>query len=178
MTGAAAAHYEPMALALGTERLLLRPFEPEDAALYAELISERGPGARGFGTTVDGARENIDRLAQERDRNGIGFLAIHRRLESDLIGYAGLLVGRATSDEPEIAYELFARVHGNGYATEAAQAIIGAAAATGRERLWSTVGVWNHRSLRVLEKTGFHRDHVEQRDEGGDLLYLVKDLRT
>ena len=54
-------------------------------------------------------------------------------------------------DEPEIAYELFRRVHGHGYATEAGRAVAGAAAATGRKRLWSTVGSWNAPSLRVLE---------------------------
>ncbi|MET3807446.1 RimJ/RimL family protein N-acetyltransferase [Nakamurella sp. UYEF19] len=176
MTDDVPAQYEPMALSLESERLLLRPFESEDAAAYADLIAERGPGARGYGTTVDGARENIERLAKERNRTGIGFLAIHRRDESDLIGYAGLLVGRASLEEPEIAYELFSRVHGNGYATEAAAAIIEAAVETGRKRLWSTVAAWNHRSLRVLEKNGFREDHVETHEDSGDVVYLVRDL--
>jgi hypothetical protein len=36
-------------------RLILQPFETMDAESYAELIAERGPGARGFGTTGDEA---------------------------------------------------------------------------------------------------------------------------
>ncbi len=52
-------------------------------------------------------------------------------------------------------------------------AVIEAAKATGRSRLWSTVGAWNHPSLRVLEKTGFRRDHT---DDDGDLVYLIRDL--
>lgn len=51
-----------------------------------------------------------------------------------------------------------------------------AAAATGRERLWSTVRTWNAPSFRVLEKLGFHRDHVEV-DDRGEIVYLRVDLR-
>ena len=165
-----------MACRLETPRLTLQPFVALDAESYAALINERGPGARGFGTTTDEARRRIAQLAGEAQESGIGFLSIRRRKEGDVIGYCGLLVGRASIDEPEIAYELFRRAHGHGYATEAARAVITAAAATGRRRLWSTVRMWNNRSLRVLEKTGFRRDHTEPDQKQGDLIYLVRDL--
>jgi RimJ/RimL family protein N-acetyltransferase len=48
----------------------------------------------------------------------------------------GLIIGRSTLEEPEIAYELFQRAHGRGYATAAAGAVLDAAAATGRKKLW------------------------------------------
>lgn len=169
--------YRPMASRVVTERLVLEPFRMTDAALYAELIGERGPGARGFGTTVDGARRNIARMARAVKDSGIGFLAIRLAEEGDLIGYCGLVVGRASIDEPEIAYELLRRAHGHGYATEAAVAVIEAAAATGRRRLWSTVRVGNNASLRVLDKAGFRRHHTEAEDRGGDTVYLVRDLQ-
>jgi RimJ/RimL family protein N-acetyltransferase len=51
-----------------------------------------------------------------------------------------------------------------------------AAAATGRQRLWSTVGAWNTPSLRVLEKIGFRRDHMVTDDDRGEIVYLVRDL--
>lgn len=118
------------------------------------------------------------RLARFRDLTtelGIGALTICRRAEGDAIGYCALIVGRGSLDEPEIAFELLRRFHGHGYATEAAQALVAAAAATGRRRLWSTVGAWNTPSLRVLEKVGFRRDHSIT-DDRGDLVYLVCDL--
>ena len=87
----------------------------------------------------------------------------------------GLIIGRATADEPEIAYELLKRVHGHGYATEAARAVLDAAIATGRERLWSTVRTWNTPSFRVLEKLGFERDHVSAGD-GGEVVWLTRSL--
>lgn len=49
-----------------------------------------------------------------------------------------------------------------------------AANATGRTRLWSTVGSWNTPSLRVLEKLGFHRDHVTMKDDGTDVVWLTR----
>jgi len=166
-----------MASRVVTERLVLEPFRMTDATLYAELIGERGSGARGFGTTVDGARRNIARMARAAKDSGIGFLAIRLAEEGDLIGYCGLFVGRASIDEPEIAYELLRRAHGHGYATEAAVAVIEAAAATGRRRLWSTVRVGNNASLRVLDKAGFRRHHTEAEGQGGDTVYLVRDLQ-
>lgn len=161
---------------LETSRLILQPFAAHDAAFYAELIAERGPGGRGYGTTEDGARLKIAQLAEQAEATGIGFLSIRRRQQGDVIGYCGLLVGRASIDEPELAFELIRTVHGNGYATEAAVAMIAAAAATGRRRLWATIRVWNDQSFRVLQRTGFRRDHIATGISDGDLVYLVRDL--
>jgi RimJ/RimL family protein N-acetyltransferase len=44
------------------------------------------------------------------------------------IGYCGLIEGRSSIEETEIAYELFREHHGRGYATEAARAVVAAAA--------------------------------------------------
>lgn len=169
-----------MARRLETPRLLLTPLEPADAEPYAALIAERGPGARNFGMTVDEVSTLIAEQATAAAASGIGFLALRRRAvqgqrPGDFIGYCGLLIGRGTLDEPEIAYELLRCTHGRGYATEAAAAVILAAKATGRQRLWSTVGDWNDASFRVLEKCGFHRDHTVPGDNGA-VVYLVLDL--
>lgn len=86
-----------------------------------------------------------------------------------------LIIGRSTLEEPEIAYELFQRAHGRGYATEAAGAVLDAAISTGRKRLWSTVGTWNTPSLRVLEKLGFAQDHIST-EENGEVAWLTRPL--
>ncbi|MFE7804322.1 GNAT family N-acetyltransferase, partial [Streptomyces sp. NPDC057430] len=65
--------------------------------------------------------------------------------------------------------------HGRGYATEAAAAVLDAAIATGRRRLWLTVGTWNAPSLRVLEKLGFERDRVSM-EENGEVAWLTRTL--
>ncbi|MEU0183446.1 GNAT family N-acetyltransferase [Streptomyces sp. NPDC006207] len=163
--------YETMAFHLETERLILRPWAESDAAEFSALLSERGNGT----PTVERIRTAIAELLAATESTGIALLPIQRRDEGDFIGYCGLIIGRSTLDEPEIAYELFQRAHGHGYATEAARAVLEAAIATGRKRLWSTVGTWNTPSLRVLEKLGFERDHVSTEDNG-EVVWLTRSL--
>ncbi len=142
--------WQPMSLAIETERLTLRLRDERDAAWYRELIGERGEDI----PTLEEATTRLARFRDSTTEVGIGALAICRRAEGDVIGYCALVVGRCSLDEPEIAYELLRRFHGHGYATEAARALVDAAAATGRHRLWSTVRPGNAASLRVLEKIG------------------------
>ncbi|MFC8535878.1 GNAT family N-acetyltransferase [Streptomyces sp. NPDC057249] len=163
--------YATMPYHLETERLILRPWAASDADRFSELLSERGEE----NYTVERARKGIAGLLAGTEDTGIALLPIQRRDEGDFIGYCGLIIGRSTPEEPEIAYELFRRAHNRGYATEAARAVLGAAAATGRRRLWSTVRSWNAPSLRVLEKLDFVRDHVTS-DEDGEIVWLTREL--
>lgn len=160
-----------MSLAIETERLTLRLRDERDAEWYRELVGERGEVL----PTLDESKARLARFRDQTVETGIGALAIRRRAEGDAIGYCALVIGRCTLDEPELAYELLRRYHGHGYATEAAQALVAAAAATGRHRLWSTVRPANTASLRVLEKLGFRRDHIGA-DDLGAIVYLVRDL--
>ncbi|MFD3479105.1 GNAT family N-acetyltransferase [Streptomyces sp. NPDC058695] len=163
--------YETMSFHLETERLILRPWAESDAAELCALVSERGKGV----PTVEHTRTSIAELLTATATTGIALLPIQRRAEGDFIGYCGLIIGRSTVEEPEIAYELFQRAHGRGYATEAAGAVLDAAVATGRKRLWATVGAWNAPSFRVLEKLGFERDHVST-DDSGEVVWLTRTL--
>jgi RimJ/RimL family protein N-acetyltransferase len=163
--------YETMPFHLETERLVLRPWAESDAAAFRALLAERGKGTR----SVEHARTAITELLAATRTTGIALLPVQRRDEGDFIGYCGLIIGRSTLEEPEIAYELFARVHGRGYATEAAGAVLAAAAATGRKRLWATVGTWNAPSLRVLDKLGFEQDRVST-EESGEVAWLTRPL--
>lgn len=160
-----------MSMQLTTERLTLRPWTMSDVQDYRGLVAERGDGV----PTPSDIRDRISSQLAATADTGIALLAIQRLTKGDFIGYCGLIVGRTTVGEPEIAYQLCRRVHGNGYATEAACAIVRAAAATGRPRIWSTVRAWNAASLRVLEKLGFGRDHVSM-DGRGELVWLRCEL--
>jgi RimJ/RimL family protein N-acetyltransferase len=162
--------FTSMPTSLTTDRLIMRPFSVDDAPLHAEMISERGPGARHYGATVAAVEQIIERLLREAAERGFGLYALERVDDAGFIGYCGLIVGRGSISEPEIAYELLSRFHGRGYATEAASAVVEAARATGRRRLVATVGPTNAASFRVLKKVGFapvvpavdeHDDHVD-----------------
>jgi len=152
--------FSAMNFEIKTERLYLSMWEESDASWYRELVGERGVAK----LTPEAALKNVISLREKALESGISPLTIRRKEEGDMIGYCGLIIGRSTIEEPEIAYELFQRVHGNGYATEAASAIIEAAVATGRRRLWATVGSWNIASFRVLEKIGFIRHHSTRKE--------------
>lgn len=77
-----------------------------------------------------------------------------------------------------MAFELLRDARGQGIATEAARAVVEAARATGRTRLWSTVRRWNTASSRVLEKAGFTESgRVTEDPEDGDTVWMTQDLR-
>jgi RimJ/RimL family protein N-acetyltransferase len=155
-----------------TERLYLSMWEESDASWYRELVGERGVAK----PTFEEALKNVISLRERAMESGINLLTIRRKDEGDIIGYCGLIIGRSTIEEPEIAYELFRRFHGNGYATESASAIIESAVATGRQRLWATVGSWNSASFRVLEKIGFIRHHSTWKENGEEVVWNMRDL--
>lgn len=155
-----------------TERLYMSLWEESDASWYRELVGERGVDK----PSLEDARKHVISLRDRALDSGIGALKIRRKDEGDIIGYCGLIIGSSTIEEPEMAYELFKSVHGNGYATEAATAIIAAASATGRKRLWATVWSWNTASFRVLEKTGFIRHHSTWSENGEELVWSMRDL--
>lgn len=141
-----------------TERLVLRPRAAEDAAVVRRLWAERDPrvpahrriDAEGRPTVADLAA----RIARERDDPTAGLMTVQRREAGDVIGYCGLLLpGEGGSDEPELAFELLREVHGRGYATEAASAVVELATAAGHHRLRATVRDWNVASRRVLARS-------------------------
>ena len=171
--------YQPFSHHLETARLLMRPWRLSDSASVRALWAERDPRSRRVidsagHPTVDEMRGRIQEQLDESTRTGLSLLAIERRVEGDFIGYCGLIVGEGTLAEPEIAFELSRAAHGNGYATEAAQAVLDAGWATGRTRFWATVRFWNAPSFRVLEKIGFTADgRVDADADRGDSVWMT-----
>ncbi|WP_406832908.1 GNAT family N-acetyltransferase [Pedococcus sp. KACC 23699] len=169
------------------ERLVLRPMRPDEADVLRELWVERDdprlPAHRrldeqGHPTVAELAESIATAAVWSAGRDGLGFLAVERRVEGDVIGYCGLVdSGRAGEGEPEIAFELLRRVHGNGYATEAALVVVEHARSTGHQRLWATVWDWNTASRRVLAKLGFtETGRTEVVPGRGTTLWTVCDL--
>lgn len=162
--------FAPMPRRLVTQRLLLTPEEPSDADWLAELFTARGLGA----VTAESARERIETMTQTMATDGIGALVMRPLNGAAPVGYCALITGRATLTEPEIAYEVLPQAQGQGYATEAAQALVRAAWTTHRHRLWSTVRPWNAPSRRVMDKIGFAHHHLSN-DSDGDILWFTRE---
>ncbi|WP_221584308.1 GNAT family N-acetyltransferase [Microbacterium sp. G2-8] len=145
---------------LHTRRLTLRRQREADAVVFRQLWTERDPrvpphrriDADGHPTEAEIAAH----IRASRDATGPELLTVVRHEPQDVIGYCGLVVTEnGAPDEPELAFELLHAVHGHGFATEAAGAVLASAAEAGYERLWASVWDWNIASRRVLAKLGF-----------------------
>ncbi|GGC07184.1 GNAT family N-acetyltransferase [Cellulomonas carbonis] len=166
--------FAPMPDQLATERFLLTRERATDADWLAELFTTRGTGV----VTPAMAQERIAGMHALTRDHGIGAYVLRPRDGGPPAGYAAIVVGRGTVEEPELAYELLPEARGRGYATEAARCVLGAAFATGRERIWATVRTWNTPSLRVLEKLGGFRVDRETTDDDGVVRWHVREERT
>lgn len=93
-------------------------------------------------------------------------LAVVLKEENRLIGNCGIRVNDSQLREANIGYELNPQYWGQGYATEAAQAIL----KFGFEelkmhRIWSWCVAENIASFRILEKIGMHREgHLREKE--------------
>jgi RimJ/RimL family protein N-acetyltransferase len=171
-----------LAIPLETGRLLLRPWRVSDAVAHSEIWVERGPRVPAHRRIDAEGRPTVedleDRIRDTPPPGSLGLLVVERKGTGDVLGYCGLIASQIVPEgEPEVAYELLRRARGQGYATEAARAVLGWARASGHRRVWATVRVWNAASLRVLAKLRFETtDRVEQDAVHGDSLFLTKQL--
>src|SRR6478736_7335243 len=92
--------YAAMAPSILTQRLCLQLRDECDAVWNHELLGEHEGG------TTESVQDVRLRLAEQRNKfhdSGIGLFTIRRRADDDPLGYCGLIVGRCSHDEPEIA---------------------------------------------------------------------------
>jgi [ribosomal protein S5]-alanine N-acetyltransferase len=137
-----------------TERLLLRPFELADAPDVQRLAGDRAVAA---GTLTiphpypDGAAEAW--IASHEGRDAAPF-AIERRDDEALLGAVGLDV-EPDHSRAELGYWIGKPYWGNGYATEAARAVVRYAfESLHLHRVYAHHFVGNPASGRVLQKIG------------------------
>ncbi|MEJ0037202.1 MAG: GNAT family N-acetyltransferase [Gammaproteobacteria bacterium] len=140
---------------LQTDRLLLRPFSAEDAGGLACVLSD-SEAAQFIGgpKSLDEARDSAIRMRDAFAQRGWGTLAVTLLDAGTCIGYCGVRPLSCTPDV-ELAFALERSCWGQGYATEAATAVLDAAFVCLRfESIVGTVYPENIASQRVLEKLG------------------------
>lgn len=166
---------------LETDRLLLRPWRVAEAAVQRELWTERDPRVPPHRRISADGRPTVAELAQAIRANQPSsrwLPAVERKATGDVIGYCGLIdSGRGAEGEPELAFELLRRAWRQGYATEAATAVLDWARSSGCHRVWATVWDWNTASRRVLAKLGFtETGRAEVDPVHGTTLFTTKRL--
>ena len=149
-----------------TERLRLRDWTNADAEPFAAINSD--PRVMEFFTKPLTRAESDAFLARNRDgiaANGWGLYAVEVKETGKFIGYVGLArPGFEAHFTPavEIGWRLAREAWGQGYASEAARAVVDRAFTTlGLDALVSFTAEWNRPSRRVMEKIGMTRDPGE-----------------
>jgi ribosomal-protein-alanine N-acetyltransferase len=149
-----------------TERLRLRDWTAADAEPFAALNSD--PRVMEFFSRPLDRAESDAFLARNQagiDADGYGLYALEVKASGRFIGYVGL--ARPTfaahfTPAIEIGWRLEREAWGEGYATEAARAVVDHAFRDlGIDALVSFTADWNRPSRRVMEKLGMTRDPAE-----------------
>jgi [ribosomal protein S5]-alanine N-acetyltransferase len=144
---------------LETERLSLREVEDGDAPFILDLLNSPGflenIGDRGV-RSLDEAKAFIeDRMRASYRDHGFGMWIAVQKRDGAPVGMAGL-VKRDGLDVPDVGYAFIQRAWGQGYAQEAAAAVLAhARGPLGIPRLAAITTPENFASMAVLRKIGF-----------------------
>lgn len=149
-----------------TPRLLLRRWTDDDLAPMAEINSDpevmRWIGD-GSVRDLDGTAEDIERWEEEWDEEGFGIFAVELLASGELIGSVGLSVPDDLPEllpDVEIGWRLGTQFWGQGYASEAAQAVLEFALQDrGLDRVVAVNRLANEQSENVLRKLDMTVDH-------------------
>jgi RimJ/RimL family protein N-acetyltransferase len=146
-----------------TPRLLLGTWLPADRDLFREInadpkVMEFFPFRRSY----EEADAVLGRLNGMLTEDGLGFYSIVLKQSAEPMGFCGLshpnLPGIFPDQTVEVGWRLATRFWGNGYATEAAKALLDHAfAAKGLDAVVSFAVEANRRSTGVMQRLGLHR---------------------
>lgn len=142
-----------------TERLVLRHLAPGDAAFYQRQLNEPSwlahIGDRQVRSLADAQAHIATHIAPSYAEHGYGMYLVARKADAVPVGICGL-VRRPALPAPDIGYALLEAHAGQGYAQEAARAVLRHAfGALGLARVLAITAITNQRSDRLLDKLGF-----------------------
>ena len=142
---------------LETERLVLRPFRQTDLEAYAAMCADpevmRYLGDRAVLNREDAWRQ-LAMLVGHWSLRGFGNWAVEERASGQLLGRAGLHYPEGWP-EPELNWALDRPYWGQGFAFEAAKAVLAHAFNTlNWKRAMSLIDPQNHRSIRLAQRLG------------------------
>ena len=168
------AHTYPILLdrTIRTERLLLRPWRPDDAGDRAVFESLRAdPDVVRFLYTGVMIPEEADEQLSRWDATitapgGWMNLAVVLVDGGETVGDVGLAWMGDDHRQAEVGYAFAPRHHGNGYATEATAAMVDLAfTELGAHRVCGRLDARNARSARLLERLGMRHEALFVQNE-------------
>jgi ribosomal-protein-alanine N-acetyltransferase len=143
---------------LETERLTLSHLTIADASFMLELMNEpefiEFVADRGLRTEADAALYLAEKILPSYEQFGFGLWRVNLKGSASAIGICGLLK-RDTLDDPDVGFSILKRFCQNGYACEAATAVLDYGRKTlGLARICGVTAPNNRISIRLLEKLG------------------------
>ena len=161
---------------LQTERLVLRHLSVGDVPFILRLLNEpswlENIGDKGVRTAADAQRYIETGPVEMYGRLGFGLYQVRLTASDEPIGMCGLLK-RETLEHADLGFAFFPEFWGNGYAREAAAAVLSyARKKLGLARILAIIAPNNDASRRVLEKLGFELERSVHLEAGGEELLL------
>jgi [ribosomal protein S5]-alanine N-acetyltransferase len=151
---------------LETPRLILRKLRMEDAEDMFEYAQDRELGLQGLWLPYSLLQESIDDIAETIEGYAKGSLwdwAIEHRADRKMIGRLGLHHYHKIDNRADLGYALNRAYWGQGYGTEAAQAVIDFGfGVLNLHRIGASVLADNSGSIRVLTKIGMRFEGVKR----------------
>jgi ribosomal-protein-alanine N-acetyltransferase len=140
---------------LETERLYLREFTLEDASILLELNQDpdvmRYTGDPHPWSSLEESEKIFTDVILPQYKNKIGRWAVFLKDTGEFIGWCGL---KDIGEEIDLGYRYHKKYWGNGYATEAANAVLYYGIERQLENIVGRASVENKGSVKVLEKIG------------------------
>lgn len=149
---------------LETERLRLRHALATDAAFFLDLLNQPSYiefiGDRGVRTLAQAEARLHERIIGSYVLYGFGLYVVELQATGAALGMCGL-IRREGLDDVDIGYAYLPQYWGQGYASEAAAAVMAYGRETlGLARIVAIVSAGNARSIRVLEKLGLRYERL------------------
>lgn len=144
-----------MSRIIETERLVLRPWREEDAAVLYRFASDPEVGPAAGWKPHESVEESLQVLREILMKPDTW--AVTRRGGDEPIGSVGIFptTWPAGNAQPEIGYWVARPFWGRGFAPEAVRALIALCFSRGSREVFCAHADWNLKSRRVIEKCGF-----------------------
>lgn len=145
-----------------TERLILRRWREDDRpAFHAICADPQVMDWLGGVLTPEEADARLARVEATFDRLGYGRFCVERRADGEVLGWCGVMPAHESqpiAGTPEIGWRLIRQTWGQGFATEAARAVIADAfSRVGLSEVWAYTSPHNLRSQAVMTRLGLTR---------------------